>query len=72
MPDTYSSETSGLDSMVIAQVLGRAHQTAEAHNETTAARMILHVAHSFADELARTDTGFDRGRFIKAATGSES
>jgi hypothetical protein len=32
------------------------------------ARAILHVAHSFADELATTNPRFDRLRFIRAAT----
>ena len=66
------SATTDVDSLMIAQVLGRAHQTAEAHNEPSEARTILDVAHSFADELASTDNRFDRERFIEAATEEES
>jgi hypothetical protein len=32
------------------------------------ARAILHVAHSFADELAPLDPGFDRLQFIRDVT----
>ena len=53
---------------LIARVLGRAHQMAEALNEPNQARAILHVAQSFADELAMADARFDRVRFIKDAT----
>ena len=52
---------------VIAQVLGREHRLAEAQNAPNEARAILHVAQSFADELAQTDPGFDRVRFIEAS-----
>jgi hypothetical protein len=41
---------------------------AEALNEPDQARAILHVAHSFADELATLDARFDRVQFIKDAT----
>jgi hypothetical protein len=53
---------------LIARVLGRAHRMAEALNEPNQARAILHVAQSFADELATADPRFDRLRFIKDAT----
>jgi hypothetical protein len=53
---------------LIARVLGRAHRMAEALNEADQARAILHVAHSFADELAAANPRFDRMRFIKDAT----
>jgi hypothetical protein len=33
---------------------------------------ILHVAHSFADELAASDPRFDRLQFIKDVTGDPS
>jgi hypothetical protein len=52
----------------IAQVLVRAHRTAEARNAPNEARAIFHVAQSFADELAQTDPQFDRVRFIQAST----
>jgi hypothetical protein len=52
----------------IVQVLARAHRTAELQNAPNEARAILHVARSFADELARTDPEFDRTRFIEAFT----
>lgn len=53
---------------LIADVLCRAHATAEALNAPNEARAILQVAHSFADELATTNPQFDRMRFIDAAT----
>jgi hypothetical protein len=53
---------------LITDVLCRAHRTAEALNAPDEARVILRVAHSFADELAATDPLFDRVRFIDAAT----
>jgi hypothetical protein len=68
LPAVNGSELTEVDSLVIAQVLARAHQTALARNEPHAARAILHVAHAFADELARHDNGFDRKRFIEVAT----
>jgi hypothetical protein len=54
---------------LIAQVLRRAHRTAEDLGEPNEARAIFHVAASFADELTTTNPEFDRLRFIKAATG---
>jgi hypothetical protein len=53
---------------LIARVLRRAHQTAAHLNTPSDARMILHVAHSFADELATTNPQFDRVGFVRAAT----
>ena len=53
---------------LIARVLRRAHGTMEAFHSPSEARAILHVAHSFADELATLDPEFDRLRFIKDAT----
>jgi hypothetical protein len=50
---------------LIARVLGRAHRMTEALNAPNEARAILEVAHSFADELADLDPGFDRLQFIK-------
>jgi hypothetical protein len=50
---------------LIARVLRQAHREAEAVNELSEARGILHVAQSFADELADADPGFDRTRFIE-------
>jgi hypothetical protein len=52
----------------IADVLRRAHQTAEAAGAPDEERMILRVAHLFADDLATTDPRFDRLRFIEAIT----
>ncbi|MFL5852454.1 MAG: hypothetical protein ACJ76M_13620 [Solirubrobacteraceae bacterium] len=51
-----------------AQILQRAHQEADAVGELGEARGILHAAHSFADEFATADPGFDRGQFIKDVT----
>jgi hypothetical protein len=53
---------------LIARVLGRAHQAAEALDAPDEARAILHVAQSFADELDAMNPRFDRMRFIHAAT----
>jgi len=54
---------------LIAHVLRRAHETAMTLNAPDEARAILHVARSFADELATTNPDFDRLCFITAATG---
>ena len=74
LPPLTSSLRSAPDEPVgvtelIASVLGRAHRTAESQNLSSEARAILHVAHSFADELAITNPQFDRSSFIRAATG---
>ncbi len=53
---------------LIARVLGRAHRAAEALDAPNEARAILHLAQSFADELAAANPRFDRLRFIEAAT----
>jgi hypothetical protein len=53
---------------LIARVLSRAHGTMEARNAPDEARAVLHVAHSFADELATMDPRFDRLQFIKDIT----
>ena len=53
---------------LIARVLGREHRAMEALDSPDEARTILHVAHSFADELATVDPRFDRLRFIRDVT----
>jgi hypothetical protein len=53
---------------LIARVLRRAHSTMESLNAPDEARAILHVAQSFADELATLDHRFDRLQFIKDVT----
>ena len=53
---------------LVADVLGRAHQAAEALDAPDEARTILQMVHSFADELAAMNPRFDRLRFIEAAT----
>jgi hypothetical protein len=53
---------------LIASVLQRAHVAAVAHDEPDEARVILHVAQSFADELAVANPCFDRLGFIRDAT----
>jgi hypothetical protein len=53
---------------LIARVLRRAHSTMEAHDSPSEARAILHVAHSFAEELSMLDPRFDRLQFIKDVT----
>jgi hypothetical protein len=57
---------------LIARVLGRAHQAAERYDDPAEARVVLHVAHSFADELAIAHPEFDRGRFIHTVTDGQS
>ena len=52
---------------LIARVLCRAHRRMEAVNAPNEARAVLHVAHSFADELATVDPRFDRVQFMKEA-----
>jgi hypothetical protein len=53
---------------LIARVLRRAHGTMEARDAPDEARAVLHVAHSFADELATLNPRFDRLQFIKDVT----
>ena len=57
---------------LVARVLSRAHLTAIALDEPDEARAILHMAESFADELASTDPRFDRTQFIQSVTEIES
>jgi hypothetical protein len=57
---------------LIARVLGRAHQMAEDSDDPDGARLVLHVAHSFADELAVAHPDFDRRRFIHTITDGRS
>jgi hypothetical protein len=57
---------------LIARVLGRAHQMAESSDEPAGSRLVLSVAHSFADELAVAHPEFDRGRFIHTITDGRS
>jgi hypothetical protein len=54
--------------VLIAGVLRRARMTAHARNAPHEARAILHVAHTFADELATADPCFDRLQFVRQAT----
>jgi hypothetical protein len=73
-PSAPSAPATALDrdpeaiEQLIARVLGRAHRTMEALDAPNEARAILHVAHSFADELATLDPRFDRVQFIKDVT----
>ena len=52
----------------IADVLRRAHQTADTGGAPDEARAILHVAQLFADDLAEIDPRFDRLQFIDVIT----
>jgi hypothetical protein len=61
------SEPEAIDK-VIVRVLRSAHQTAEDGPTPGDARVILHMSHAFADELATSNPDFDRAGFIKAAT----
>jgi hypothetical protein len=54
---------------LIAEVLECAHRAALAYGAPHEARVILHVAHAFADRLDVTTPHFDRLRFIEAVTG---
>jgi hypothetical protein len=56
----------------ISEVLGRAHRTAMAADESGEARALLDVAHAFANELAAAGADFDRGRFIREITEDRS
>jgi hypothetical protein len=49
----------------IAEILGREHRAAMAADESSDARVILNLAHSFADEMAVAREDFDRDRFIR-------
>lgn len=63
-PPALERDPEAVDQL-IACVLRRAHRTAEASEAPNDARAILHLAQSFADELATLDPRFDRLRFIK-------
>jgi acyl transferase domain-containing protein len=66
-PTTLETDPEAVDQL-IARVLNRAHRTMEALNAPNDARAILHIAQSFADELAALDPRFDRLQFIRDAT----
>jgi hypothetical protein len=57
---------------LIARVLSEAHRTMEALSSPDEARAVLHVAHSFADELATLDPRFDRLQFLREVTDDPS
>jgi len=57
---------------LIARVLRRAHGTAEVLDRPDEARAVLHLAQTFADEMAAADPRFDRLRFIEDATDDPS
>ena len=52
----------------LSEVLGRAHRTAQAADAPDEERVILNVAHEFANELAAARADFDRSRFIREVT----
>jgi hypothetical protein len=56
---------------LIARVLARAHQMAESHDDARAARVVLLVAHSFADELEIARPEFERALFIHTITDAQ-
>ena len=66
-PMSLETDPEAVDQL-IARVLSRAHRTMEALSSPDEARAVLHVAHSFADELATLDPRFDRVQFIKEIT----
>ena len=57
---------------LIVRVLQRARAMAQALDRPNEARAILHLAQSFAYELADADPRFDRLRFIEDATQDRS
>jgi hypothetical protein len=57
---------------LIARVLRRVHRAAEDLNMPGDARVILHVARSFADELAATNPEFDRLEFVRSVTDGDA
>jgi D-hexose-6-phosphate mutarotase len=63
----YNGPVETVDQM-IARVLRQAHQQMEAQDAPDEARGILHVAHSFADELSKWNPRFDRMQFIQDVT----
>jgi hypothetical protein len=65
---TAQIETPNETIELIARVLHRSHERMQAQNAPAEARGVLHVAHSFADELAALDPEFDRVQFVKDAT----
>jgi hypothetical protein len=50
----------------VARVLARAHRGAHVRAAPDEARLILDLAHMFADEMAGTGVPFDREQFIDA------
>ena len=66
-PASLEMDAEAVDQL-IARVLGGAHRKMEAIDAPNDARTILHVAESFADELAALDPRFDRLQFIKEVT----
>ena len=66
-PMALETDPEAVDQL-IARVLSREQRTTEAISSPDEARAVLHVAHSFADELATLDPRFDRVRFIKEIT----
>jgi hypothetical protein len=79
---TYDTTTLADDALIqgdpppveqlIVRVLGRAHQMAESSDDPAGSRLVLSVAHSFADELAVAHPEFDRRRFIHTITDGRS
>ena len=56
----------------LTRVLREEHEAAEAADAMREARMILRLAHSFADEFESVKPDFDRVAFIHAATTDRS
>jgi hypothetical protein len=69
--DTDTLVTQGPEAIdqLIARVLSGAHRAMCARETPNEARTVLHVAQSFADELATREPRFDRLRFIKEVMG---
>ena len=67
LTDTLVAEDTTATEEMIARVLRQAHRDAEDLHAPDDARVVLRVAHSFADELATTNPEFDRLRFIESA-----
>ena len=56
----------------IVEVLGRAHRRAQAADAPDEERVILNVAHEFANELATARADFDHTRFIREITAHQA
>lgn len=69
-PATLAREITDALARFIADVLHRAHVVADAEENPDAARVILHVALLFADDLSAADPRLDHMQFVESITAS--